>query len=97
MSYLEPTGVLDLPMEIIEYMAAYLSSEDLFNLSTIGPEILKRCSFNALRKKESSKRSLCSMCSLLYQNIFDSLNIYLNCITWSKSALIISFFKSKVK
>ena len=55
-SYSAPKGVLDLPMEIIEYLTAYLTSEDLLNLSTIGPEILKRCSFNALRKKVSGKR-----------------------------------------
>ena len=64
-SYLAPKGVLDLPMEIIEYLAAYLSSEDLLNLSTIGPEYLKRCSFNALRKKVSGKNSFGSMNSLI--------------------------------
>jgi len=50
---MEHTAAFDFPIpnEMIEKVTAYLSTEDLFNLTEIGSERLKKCTFGVLRKK----------------------------------------------
>ena len=64
---MEHTAALDFPIpnEIIEKVTAYLSAEDLFNLTEVGSERLKKCTLGALHKKLRGKHELMSMLRLI--------------------------------
>ena len=64
---MEHTEALDFPIpnEMIEKVTAYLSAEDLFNLTEVGSERLKKCIFGALHKKLRGKHELMSMSKLI--------------------------------
>ena len=64
---MEHTAALDFPFpnEIIEKVTGYLSTEDLFDLTDIGSERLKKFTFGVLRKKLRGKHKLMSMLKLI--------------------------------